>query len=507
MDAMEMLQDIRSKIGKRDIFKYNRDELVVCLITAVNDLTRSSALFLRSDMADGAIEQFRAILKFIYEYSSNDNPIYEDADELTHQFVDMIMYFNINFTPVRNYLEQCSIGTRELLYDEKKNLYYENSFDKFEYYSRIRDRLREEDSAERKLDATTSMARYLGMKPAAYIFKDRFYKSLMRDYIEACWMDSEIKFDHKLVDFEYRELISFCAALLLIGEYFTLNQMIYYYGYIREFELIDGIRRLTDLSEDKVRLFLKYATYNYEYQKDKLTLIQSLIKGKEGYYFLASNLTLGKLAIKMCRSIFDNDHDKYEKDISAIAKRKEEQMTNEIIDALKKFDYLDIKVGYQLRNKETNKIDAEYDILIYDNKTSILYIAECKWFYIGDDEFEHNKLDKKIEKSINHRLNKDSFVINNPEIFIHEAFGKEKVKEVKELLISQNFMGMKKHEMSVIDFETLKNSVDVNDSFEETMNYIYEDKFIQSIDFEGELHDIELEGYNFKIYRIVGKRK
>ena len=68
-------------------------------------------------------------------------------------------------------------------------------------------------------------------------------------------------------------------------------------------------------------------------------------------------------------------------------------------------------------------------------------------------------------------------------------------------------MGMKKHEMSVIDFETLKNSVDVNDSFEETMNYLYEDKFIQSIDFEGELHDIELEGYNFKIYRIVGKRK
>ena len=506
MDAMEILQDIRSKIGKRDIFKHNRDELVASLIAAINDLSQKSTIYLRTDLVDGIIEQFRAILKFIYEYSSNDNPITDKIDDLVLEFENMIMEFNWNFTPVRNFLEQCSIGTRELLYDEERGTYYEEDFNRFVNYSRIRDRLKDGESSDVKTDTTSSMMNYWQRNPKAYIFKDRFYKALMKDYIDACWLDSEIKFDYEFVDFKYSELISFCASLLLIGEYFFLNQMEYPYGFMQEEVLIDGIRRLTDLSEDKVKLFLKYATYDFNYQKDKLTLIQSLIRGKEGYYFLASTLTLGLLPIKMCRSIFDNDHAKYEKDLSAIAKLKEEQMTNEIIDALKKFDYLDIKVGYQLKNKETNKVDAEYDILIYDNRTFNLYIAECKWFYIGDDEFEHNKLDKKIEKSISHRLEKDKFILNDPKDFVSKAFNKDKINVVKEYLISQNFMGMRKHEMPVIDFETLKYSIDVNDSFEETMDYINEDKYIDSIDFEGVLHDIEIEGYKFNIYMIVGKK-
>ena len=121
MDAMEMLLDIKNKIGKREIFKYNREQLIKCLITAVNDVAFSSSIFLRNDITDGAIEQFRAILKFIFEYSSNDNPLYDNPEDLTHIFVDMVIEFNSCFTPVRNYLEQCETGMRKLLYDEKNN--------------------------------------------------------------------------------------------------------------------------------------------------------------------------------------------------------------------------------------------------------------------------------------------------------------------------------------------------------------------------------------------------
>lgn len=504
MNPMEILQDIKNKINKREIFKYNRDELVACLITAVNDLTRSSSLLMRSDMADAVIEQFRAILKFIFENSSNENEITPDAEGLTYKFHDLVMEFMEDYTPVRNYLEQCATGTRELLYDEKMDVYYESKFDKFANYSRIRDRVKTYDSEETKHLATTSMMNYLFRNPKSFIFKDRFYKGLMNDFIDACWLDSEIKFEYEFVDFKYSELISFCAALLLIGEFFFLNQVKYFYGYIKEDAMIDGIRRLTDLSEEKVKLFLNYATYDYEYQKDKLTLIQSLIKGKEGYYFLSYNLTLGNLPIKMCRVMFDVDHKKYERDISAIAKLKEKQMTDEIINAIKKYD-VDIKLNYQYRNKETNKIDAEYDILIYDNISNNLYVAECKWFYVGDDEFEHMKLDKKIEKSISYRLDKDKCITRDPKGFVHEVFNKSTVNEVNEILISQNFMGMKKHNMPVLDFETLKLSIGRNDTFKDAMEYVYDEKYIDTIDFEGELHEIEIEGYKFKIYRMVGK--
>ena len=508
MKAMEILQDIRSKIGKRDIFNYNRDQLIKCLITAVNDVAFSSSIFLRNDITDGAIEQFRAILKFIFEYSSNDNPLYDNPEDLTHIFVDMVMEFDKCFTPVRNYLEQCETGMRKLLYDEKNNLYYEDSFNKFANYSRIRDRVVKDSEKEfEKYGPTMSMISYWKNNPKKQLFKDRFYKSLMEDYIKICWDNSEIKFDYQFVDFKYSELITFCAALLLIGGYYFINQVKYFYGYIDEEEMRDGIRRLTDLDAEKVDLFLKYSTYDYEYQKDKLTLIQSLIKGKNGYYFLAYNLMLGKLPIKMCRSIFDNDHDKYEKDISAIAKLKEGQMTNEIVNTLKKYDYLDIKTDYQLKNKDTNKIDAEYDILIYDNKESKLYITECKWFYIGDDEFEHIKLENKINKAILYRLDKNKIIKDSTKSFVKEVFDKDNAKVVEEFLISQNNIGMKKHEMPVIDFDTLKLAIDENDSFEGAMNYIYEEKYLNSIEYEGVVHNIEIEGYKFKIYRIVGKYK
>lgn len=504
-DSTKILNVIKNKIGQREIFKYNRDELIVCLITAINDLSRNAMLLMSEDLATDIIEQFRAILKFIFENSSNENPIYKEYDELTHIFVDMIMEFRENYTPVRNYLEQCSIGTRELLYDEITDTYYEEKFDKFVNFSRIRDRLKDGESDSVKDKSIKSMINYWKRNQKANLFRDRFYKSLMKDYIEACWLDSEIRFEYEFVDFKYSELISFCASLLLIGEYFFINQLNYFYGFLKEEDLINGISRLSDLSKDKVDFFLKYATYDYEYQKDKLTLIQSLIKGKEGYYFCASNLILGLLPIKMCRAIFDIDYKKYEKDISSIARLKEKQMTNSILNTLNKYD-LEVKIGYQIKNNTTNKIDAEYDILIYDKKNFTLYIAECKWFYIGDGEEEHNKLDKKIEKAIKERTIKDKFITDNLSSFGLETFGESNIKYVKEFLISQNFMGMKKHSMPVIDFETLKYSIEINASFKEAMDYIYSDKYIDSIDFKGELFDLSIEGYKFKIYKMLGKK-
>ena len=507
MDAMGILQDIKKKIGQKDIFKYNRNQLIRCLISAINASALGSALGMRTDVTDGTIEQFRAILKFIFEYSSNDNPNCEDEEKLIHELIDLIFYFNDKYTPVRNYLEQCTTGMKELIFDRENNLYYEEKFNKLSSFSRIKDRLNEGgESGDSKAITTFSMVSYWKRNPKKNIFKDRFYKSLMKDYMEACWLDSEIKFDYEFIDFKYSELISFCASLLLIGEYFFLNQMTQTYGFLKEDELIDGIRRLTDLPEEKVLFFLKYVSYDYEYQKDKLTLIQSLIKCEDGYYFLPYNLTLGKLPIKMCRSIFDNDTLKYEKDISAIAKLKEKQMTEEILDLLKKYDCLDIKVGYQLKNKETNRFDAEYDILIYDNKTNKLYVTECKWYYIGDGEFEHIKLEKKIEKAINQRLERDKYIFDNPKEFVLDVFNKKEIVEVKEFLVSQNNMGMKKYGMTTIDYDTLQLAIKLNDSFEEAMDYIYKEKYFESIYFEEVPHDIEIEGYKFRINKLRGRK-
>lgn len=505
MDALEILQDIKNKIGKRKIFEYDRDNLIECLIIAVNNLSRDALLIHREDFATEVIEQFRAILKFIFEYSSN-NVKKIDKEDTVGIFEDMIIEFANKYTPVRNYLEQCSIGLKELLFDNKNNVFYENNFDKFANYQRVRDRLKDYDSQDIKDKTSMSMVNFWKMNPKTSLFKNRFYKSLMKDFIEACWLDSEIKFEHEFNDFKYSEMITFCASLLMIGEYYFINQMKYRFGFIEENELINGIKELTDLTKDKIIFFLKVVTYDYNYQKDKLTLIQSLIKSNDGYYFCPSTLILGFLPIKMCRSLFDNYYDKYEKDLSIIARLKEKQMTSSIVQSLNKF-HLDIEEGFEIINDKTKQSDAEYDIIIFDDKTKNLYIAECKWFYVGDDDIDHNKIDKRIKKSINYRLLQDKYIKNNPDDFVKKVFNKDGVNEVKELLISQNFMGLKRHSMPVIDYDTLLQSIDKNKSFEDVMNYMLDEKYINSIDFEGELFDISLEGYNFKLFKMFGKKQ
>lgn len=193
----------------------------------------------------------------------------------------------------------------------------------------------------------------------------------MKDYKEICWLDSEIKFDHDFGDFTYEELISFCAALKLMADYYSFMQMKQYCPTIEYESLVYGISKLSDLSKDKVRFFLEYQTYDYEYQKDKLTLIQALIKCDNNYYFYPTTLSIGMLPVKMYRLIVDYGREKYKKDISVIAKQKERQMTEEIVEQLKKYD-LNIVLNHKI--KEEKRDLAEYDMLIFDNKTNNLYL-------------------------------------------------------------------------------------------------------------------------------------
>ena len=73
-------------------------------------------------------------------------------------------------------------------------------------------------------------------------------------------------------------------------------------------------------------------------------------------------------------------------------------------------------------------------------------------------------------------------------------------------MVSQNNMGMKKYGMTTIDYDTLQLAIKLNDSFEEAMDYIYKEKYFESIYFEGVPHDIEIEGYKFRINKLRGRK-
>lgn len=504
INPKNILEDINKKIRNREIFKLNREFLIKTLIIASTRVQYISFIqSINMNLTDQVIEQFRAILKFIFSVDNEKGVVPSNSEQTIDEFSKMIFEFVDNYTPIRNYLDQCIIGTRNIKFDEEKKVYYEENIDTYSIYARMLDKVKEYPNNDLKQKTLIRIGKYLATNNfKSNLFKDRYFYSLMNDYREICRMDSEIKFDYDFGDFTYEEIISFCAALKIMGDYYSffVNGQI---SPVIDYEsLVHGISKLSSLSKDKVNLFLYYQTYNYKYQKDRLTLIQALIRCGDKYYFYPITLQIGMLPIKMYRLIIDYDKEKYKKDISIIANKKEKQMTKEIVEKLKKYD-LNIMLNYKIRRD--NKDLAEYDMLAFDNKTNNLYICEFKWYFIGDGEKEHKRLDDKIKEAVEYRKEKDKLIFDNPQSISDELFNGKQINKIYEILISQNFSGRTKHDMSVIDFETLQWSVDRHETFEELMNYFLTDEFRKSIDFDTKDFNTEIEGYKFCYKRIVMK--
>ena len=287
VNSKQILEDINNKIRNREIFKLNRAFLVKSIIIASTKVQYMSFFNSKEmNMVDQVIEQFRAILKFIFSVD-NENGIVPANDEPTiTEFSKMILEFVYNYTPIRNYLDQCIIGTREIQFDEDNKTYFEEKYDAYSNYARMLDKVKEYPNEELKQKTLKSVGSYLSSnKFKPNLFKDRYFYALMNDYREICRLDSEIKFDYDFGDFTYEELISFCAALKIMADYYSFMMMKELCPVIPYESLVYGIARLSDLSKDKVKFFLRYQTYDYEYQKDKLTLIQGLIRCGDNYYF------------------------------------------------------------------------------------------------------------------------------------------------------------------------------------------------------------------------------
>ena len=504
LSPKKILDDINNKIQNRDIFKHNREFLIQSLIVA--SIQTQSVVFMSTfdlKLVDQILEQFRSILKFIFSTDNINLDIPESGDETIDGFCGMLFEFLEQYSPVRNYLEQCIIGNREIKYNAENNTYFEDKYDDFSNYARVLDKAKEFSSDDIKNATMARMQKYLNdnrYKPN--LFKDRYFNSFIDDYVKICWLDSEIKFEHNFVDFNYGELISFCAALKLIADYYYITSFKQPYFSIEESILVNGITKFSGLPREKVLFFLKYQTYDCEYQKDKLTLIQSLIKCNGKYYFLPLTINVGLLPVKMYRVITDYDKEKYKNDISVIAHRKETQMTDEIVEKLKKYN-LDIKLNHIIKNN--NVPVAEYDMLVFDNITNNLYICEFKWYFVGDGEKEHKKINERIREAVAHRKEKDKYILDNPQKVCDELFEGKRVNTVHEILISQNFGGSTEHDMSVIDYETLQWSIERHDSFEELMNYFFSSQYRESIQLTSVKMPIEIEGYKFDFYRIAVK--
>lgn len=151
INSKNILEDINNKIRSREIFKLNRAFLVKSLVIASTKVQYRSFIYSQNmNMVDQVIEQFRAILKFIFSVD-NENGIVPTNDEPTiTEFSKMILEFVDNYSPIRNYLDQCIIGTREIQFDEDNKTYFEKKYDAYSNYARMLDKVKEYPNEELK---------------------------------------------------------------------------------------------------------------------------------------------------------------------------------------------------------------------------------------------------------------------------------------------------------------------------------------------------------------------
>lgn len=114
-----------------------------------------------TNIIDQNIAQFRTILKFIFSVDNENGMIPSNNEETIIEFPKMILEFVDNYTPIRNYLDQCIIKIRDIKFDDDKKIYFEEKTDTYSSYARMLDKVKEYPNEELKHNILNSVGSYL----------------------------------------------------------------------------------------------------------------------------------------------------------------------------------------------------------------------------------------------------------------------------------------------------------------------------------------------------------
>ena len=179
-------------------------------------------------------------------------------------------------------------------------------------------------------------------------------------------------------------------------------------------------------------------TYDPEFHKNKVTIYQPLFQ--VGYYIFYSPMMVYFSLAQDKLFYIMKENKSYQTIISEIAKDRETIMTNQILHFI---DSSQLLYNANYKVAENGKIKAEFDLPVYDEEDNKLLLVELKWFFKGDGEFDHQKIDQKLKKAILSRKEKQEFVEKNIKRLLLDMFNVEMVEkpEIMSCIVSKNYSG------------------------------------------------------------------
>ncbi len=452
---------------ENDFYKKNLfNEALFRATNLVDELSINSLLNLRPNTEEEQTMlrfSYMSLIKKIHRFIVKTDDIIDEAsleksfDDLTNEFFDATI-----FNRIRNSFDRVQTGTMNVeLVDGVVNFEYNNIRNiNADLYSRW------VDTEKPFLNAAVSLNESSSQQSIKDFF-EKEYNDLWDKKKEKPRNVNKMKLIYnncysKMVDelFDVKEDIEF--------KEFTLDQFRKVYSAIQAFGIVKVNSYIRDIIKKKTKTinpsvlmnyddFIYYLIsisnvekkvvidivdmllYDYEFHETRVGIYQHIFKSGNKIFY-SSILTYNSMPQDKIL-YYLNKKGNNQQAITKIAHKRETLMTEGIMNFLKQTSNLKSKEGYVLY--KNGKPAAEYDLIIVDVENKSILVCELKWFIKNDGELDLLYIDRKLEESIDIRIERLNLFKENKNEIISELFNIDidNTYEIFGCIISENHVG------------------------------------------------------------------
>lgn len=437
-------------------------------LVILNPVSILKSRFNLGSQQDEIRHSYREILKWAYRFSDmTDSFAFPQVTESDTKAMMDLMINAKDFNPIRKAFDDFDLARYSVEVKSEKEIVFTQKQAKRDLGASIYARWVDQEKPEGQINSEKNAA----MNETARLLSDPtlgetwdLYKnkpaggSCFQKYYQSCYQkvlsDAEEKNDYLLDGYTLEHFRMVYAALMALGlmrfhEIFR-NQLP-----IKKADNYDSKRpivfgtmkwlqsylsRTLKLEETEVQQIISDLTYDAEFHKNRITIIQPLFAFDKYFFF---SPTIVYLSMQQDKLFFlYKEKRKAPKLISKIAKDREMIMTEQLKSIIT--SHSDLKCSSNHKIVESGITKAEFDLLIFDPKNNKLLLTELKWFYKADGEYGHSIIDQKIQDSIRSRQEREQTAQKHLKEITTELFGCSQTSrqpEIMSCIVSRNYSG------------------------------------------------------------------
>ena len=466
-------ENIYSFPSQFDLFKQNDlqsacykltcdiEEIFLGLLSTQMVMTDFDRIAILQDRFRGG---YRAAIKWAFQYcAQSDKPFHPNACQYAFGCCGDVISVGAEFANIRNAFDQAELGKLKISMDDHRMQFSPSRSLRdvnADLYARFIDHEKYTET-ENKKTITYDQKTFAHMINPDHSSRwndfskrphdKQLFSKIYKDCLKKVKIDTE---DYSNFDFgeftleDYEKVYSILMALGVMNfNYQRTSRERNQYNkssspiFFREItSLIQFITENSKVKRKAVKSILELLTYDYEFHKNKVTVVQPLFSFGKFVFFSPSLLYYSDAVDKLLYLVKELNNTP--EVISKIAKEREQVMTDRIMSFVAQNSNLQCVPNYKLILN--GKPVAEFDILLYDGNSNSLLLTELKYFFKADGEDGHKKVDLKIQDAIKSRLSKQRLAEKHIDLLLRDAFEISPTAtppKIKSCIVSQNYSG------------------------------------------------------------------